>query len=192
MSSLANIMVRVDWSTGTLDSPEVGRSRKTLGEIRELFLDQKAAEAIAPERLIYSVEWWAPVPEKTEGALFWGTTIIEPGQVGNEYFMTHGHFHAKSDRTEFYSTICGQGALILMSRQRKTWSEEMSPGSLHHIPAHTAHRVANTGSVPLRFVACWPSDAGHDYAEIRNKGFSARLVSVSGSPTLVEQTHGRA
>jgi glucose-6-phosphate isomerase len=191
-SSLTTIMPRLDWATGVLEGLEIGHSRKTLGDMRHLFLDQKAAESLAPERLIYSVDWWSPVPEKTEGGLFWGTTAIEPGQVGNEYFMTHGHFHAKSDRTEFYATVQGQGALILMNEQRKTWTEEMAPGSLHHIPPRTAHRVANTGSVPLHFVACWPSDAGYNYAEIRNHGFGARLLSVHGSPVLVDGTHARA
>ena len=105
--------------------------------------------------------------------------------------MTHGHFHARADRTEFYSTIEGTGALILMNDQRKTWVEEMSPGSLHHIPPRTAHRVANTGTTPLRFVACWPSDAGYDYDAIRTRGFSARLLSVNGSPTLVDEASSR-
>jgi glucose-6-phosphate isomerase len=191
-SSLASIMPRVDWVTGALDGPEIGRSRKTLGDIRELFLDQKASQSVVTERLIYSVEWWAPVPEKTEGGLFWGVTVVEPGLVGNEYFMTHGHFHAKANRTEFYSTLQGEGALILMNEQRKTWMESMTPGSLHHIPPRTAHRVANTGSIPLRFVACWPSDAGYDYAEIRNNGFSARLLCLNGIPVLQEEKHGRA
>jgi glucose-6-phosphate isomerase len=61
----------------------------------------------------------------------------------------------------------------------------MSPGSLHFIPPNTAHRVANVGAVPLRFVACWPSDAGHDYDSIRKHGFGARLRSVNGEATLV-------
>jgi glucose-6-phosphate isomerase, archaeal len=192
LSSLASVMPRVNWATGALDGREIGHSHKTLGDLRALFLDQRAAHELASERLIYSVECWAPVPEQTEGGLFWGTTIVEPGQVGIEYFMTHGHFHARADRTEFYSTIRGQGALILMNEQRKTWTEEMTTGSLHHIPPRTAHRVANTGFVPLRFVACWPSDAGYDYAEIRNKGFSARLLCLNGTAVLVEEEHGRA
>jgi glucose-6-phosphate isomerase len=141
---------------------------------------------MSPDTLLYRVQWWPPVPESTEGGLFWGTTIIEPGQVGGEYFMTHGHFHYKADRTEFYSTISGTGALILMNEARKTSMEEMSPGSLHHIPGRTAHRVANTGSRALHFVACWPSDAGYDYNEIKKKGFSARLLSKDGKPTLVD------
>ena len=55
---------------------------------------------------------------------------------------------------------------------------------LHYIPGGVAHRVANTGNSVLSFAACWPSDAGHNYEEIANKGFSARLVEVDGTPKL--------
>jgi glucose-6-phosphate isomerase len=102
--------------------------------------------------------------------------------------MTHGHFHLKRNRTEYYGTIEGQGALILMDENRETRMELMSAGSLHFIPPNTAHRVANIGNVPLRFVACWPSDAGHDYESIRDEGFGARLLNVNGRPMLVRAT----
>ena len=78
----------------------------------------------------------------------------------------------------------GEGMLILMDRERNTWAERMMPGSLHYIPGGVAHRVANTGNSVLSFAACWPSDAGHNYEEIANKGFSARLVEVDGTPKL--------
>lgn len=75
--------------------------------------------------------------------------------------------------------------MILMSADYETRMEPMSPGSLHFIPPKTAHRVANTGTGPLRFVACWPSDAGHDYESIRKHGFGARLLNVQEKPVLV-------
>jgi len=100
--------------------------------------------------------------------------------------MTHGHFHRKRDRAEYYATVSGEGALILMDESRKTWMEAMSPGSLHFIPGRIAHRVANIGSAPLHFMACWPSDAGHDYDAIRNHGFGARLLRVDGVAKLEE------
>jgi len=48
-----------------------------------------------------------------------------------------------------------------------------------------AHRVAYTGELVLTFLACWPSDAGHDYERIVAEGFCARLRKARGSPTLV-------
>lgn len=185
-AAFAKIM-QVDWSKGMLlPDVQVLESVKTLGQLKGIFGDAEALAKMDPNTVIYRVQAWCPVPEGTEGGLFWGSTVVEPGQVGSEYFMTHGHFHQKRDRTEYYGTTEGEGALILMSENRETRMEPMSPGSLHFIPPNTAHRVANTGSIPLRFLACWPSDAGHDYELIKREGLSARLMDVHHRPTLVK------
>ncbi len=180
-------MLRIDWASGLLQrDPEVRESVKTLGQLQGMFADVNAWRDMDSRVVVYRVQAWCPVPEGTEGALFWGSTVIEPGRVGAEYFMTHGHFHRKRDRTEYYATIRGAGALILMDESRRTWMEAMLPGTVHCIPPKTAHRVANTGTVPLHTVACWPSDAGHDYESIRSHGFGARLLCVDGAPRLIE------
>lgn len=180
-------MIRVDWSRCVLQPDRmIQESTRTLGQLEGIFADRDAFCAMDPNTVVYRVQAWRPVAEGTEGGLFWGTTMIEPGQVGAEYFMTHGHLHQKRNRTEFYGTVEGNGALILMNETRKTWMEPMSPGSLHFIPPNVAHRVANTGKGPLRFLACWPSDAGHDYEIIRREGFGARLLNIDGEAKLVE------
>jgi glucose-6-phosphate isomerase, archaeal len=179
--------MQVDWESGLLQPRgDVLEKVKRLGQLENIFADSEALRAIDPATVVYRVQAWCPVPEGTEGGLFWGTTVVEPGEVGGEYFMTHGHFHVKRDRTEYYATIQGEGALILMDETRKTRMEPMSPGSLHFIPPSTAHRVANVGSTPLHFVACWPSDAGHDYDVIRKHGFGARLMNSGGVAKLTE------
>jgi glucose-6-phosphate isomerase len=179
-------MMKMDWKTGMLfPDAQLRESTKTLGQLENIFLNENARRAMDPETVVYRVQAWCPVPEGTEGAQFWGTTIIEPGRVDTEYFITHGHFHQKRNRTEYYGVVDGEGGLILMDETGKTWMEPMSPGSLHFIPPHVAHRVANLGNVPLRLVACWPSDAGHDYEAIRQFGFGARLLNVKGKTSLV-------
>ncbi len=184
--------IQIDWRTGALSGERVVCSIKKLSQLKRLFLHPEIAAGMDPETLVYRVEYWLPVAEGTTGGLFWGTTVIEPGKVGDEFFMTHGHFHAVRDRAEFYATIRGEGALILMGEDGRTRFEPMRPGSLHYIPGSTAHRVANTGSEPLVFAGCWPSDAGHDYTAIQKTGFSARLLDVEGQPTLVSDgVHGR-
>ena len=180
--------MRIDWEKGLLiGNGQLRESTKTLGQLENIFLNEHARRAMDPNTVIYRVQVWYPLPEGTEGGQFWGTTVVEPGTVDSEYFMTQGHYHQKRDRTEFYGTVEGEGALILMSEDRETRMEAMSPGSLHFIPPNTAHRLANTGSGPLRVVACWPSDAGHDYESVRNHGFGARLLNVQQRPTLVRQ-----
>ncbi len=167
-----------------IGEPIVNQARH-LKDISGIFHDQKAFDELDPESLTYRVQMWNPVADGTEGGLAFGRTIIFPGKVGDEYFMTKGHFHAKSDRAEFYWGVQGKGMLILMDRNRHTWAEEVHPGSLHYIGSDTAHRLANTGQEELVVGACWPSDAGHNYEEIAENGFSARLVEIKGVPILM-------
>ena len=116
-----------------------------------------------------------------------GTTWIKPGTVGRRVFYDPRAF----------SPPCQIGANIIGGwkwqrriavdglSQRNTRAVHMYPGSLHYIPAYTAHRVVNTGDTELSFGACWPSDAGHNYDEIKERGFSKRLINQNGTPTLI-------
>ncbi len=173
------------FSNGQLSGPAVIHNIKILSGLKGIFKDTHAFEAMDGKQVVYEVEAYMPVAEGTPGGLFFGVSTIFPGKVGNEYFMTRGHFHSISDRAEFYWGLQGKGMLILMDRDRNTWTEEICPGSLHYISAHIAHRLANTGDEKLVVGACWPSDAGHDYEEIRVNGFSARLVEVDREPVLI-------
>lgn len=175
----------IDWTSGEMQGEGIETSVKKIGDLAGLFLDRSAGSAMDPKTEVYRVRFWRPVPDGTTGGLFWGTTSLQPGLVGEEYFMTHGHFHTEPDRAEFYATIRGTGSLILMREDGDTVLQFMSPGSVHYIPGRIAHRVANTGTEPLVFVASWPSDAGHDYARVRSAGFSKRLMKRDGKPCLV-------
>lgn len=160
-------------------------STKRIEDLAGLFLDESARRSMDPRTEVYRVKFWKPVPDGTMGGLFWGATELLPGTVGEEYFMTHGHFHAEPDRAEFYATLRGAGRLILMTEDGKVSLQSMTPGSVHYIPGRVAHRVANTGMEHLVFVASWPSDAGHDYSQVRAHGFSKRLLKRGDQPCLV-------
>ena len=172
----------------TLSGEPIAYQTRAMKEVASIFRDQIAARAIAPETSVYAVQSWLPVAEGTQGALFFGVSTIMPGKVGNEYFMTKGHFHLKSDRAEFYWGVAGKGMLILKDQNNNTWGEEVSPGSLHYIGGNTAHRLANTGDCELIVGACWPADAGHDYETIAQNGFTARLLEIDGSPKFVQNS----
>lgn len=168
-----------------LTGAPVTSQSKTVHELADWFADPALALAFAPEAIVYSVQSWLPVPPGTAGGLYFGTSTVMPGQVGAEYFMTKGHFHAQGDRSEFYWGVQGQGFLLLMDRARHSRAEKVFPGSLHYIPAETAHRLVNSGKEPLKVAACWPADAGYDYEEISRKGFSARMMEINGLPQLI-------
>lgn len=177
--------ITVDWASGLISGPPVEETVRTLGQLTKLFQDQAALHTMDPATEIYRVQYWKPVAEGTLGGLFWGSTILQPGRVGDEYFMTHGHFHAIGDRAEFYATVRGRGLLLLMDENGVTRSLEMKPGRINYIPGHIGHRAVNTGDDPLVFVASWPSDAGHDYERIQNDGFGKRVVLRDGGPCLI-------
>jgi glucose-6-phosphate isomerase len=174
-----------DLKSGLITGDGVEESVKLLSQLEGLFHDEAAWRKMDPETAVYRVRFWRPVPDGTTGGLFWGATYLEPGKVGDEYFMTHGHFHAIRDRAEYYATVSGTGALLLMNEGGQTWSQTMTVGTVHYIPGGIAHRVVNTGNEPLVFLASWPSDAGHDYASIRTAGFGKRILERDGMPCLV-------
>lgn len=172
-----------------LTGDKAERVVRRIKDLKEIFTDKEAGEELAGDKVVYEVESYLPVAEDTTGGLFFGITFIHPGTVGNEYFMTKGHFHKIPNRAEFYWGIEGEGMLILMDKNRNTWAEKMYPGSLHYINGYIAHRTANTGKTVLSFGACWPSDAGHDYDTIATHGFSKILVNQNGVPALIEANH---
>ncbi len=180
--------IRMDFATGSMGTDSrIQRSSKTAGEMKGVFLDEDARQRIDSNQAIYAVEYWKPVQDGTEGGLYWGNSTIFPGVVGTEYFMTRGHFHKQRNRAEYYATIFGSGMLVLMDEERHASVQKMSPGTAHYIPGFIAHRVVNTGDVPLTFLACWPSDAGYDYETIDQHGFSVRIMRNNGEPQVVAQ-----
>ena len=186
MKKINTAPVFVNLSDGALSGEGVVKSSRNLGDLKGFFRDEKIRAGMDQSTLVYEVEAILPVEQGTEGGLYFGRTTVYPGRVGEEHFMTKGHFHVKSDRSEFYWGIEGDGVLLLMNRERQVTAEKISPGSLHYIPAHTAHRTVNTGNETLVVGACWPSDAGHDYEEIERDGFPASLNEMDGSVYISE------
>ena len=185
MENMEIVFPRLFFTGNRLLGERVENVSRTLGDLRGIFADVDAFSRMPQNMPAYEVSSFLPEQEGTPGGLYFGITYLHPGKVGNEYFMTKGHFHANIDRAEFYWGLDGEGMLILMDQLRRVWAERVFPGSLHYIPGGVAHRMANTGNTLFSFAACWPSDAGHNYREIADHGFAARLLEVDGKPQLI-------
>jgi glucose-6-phosphate isomerase, archaeal len=159
-----------------LDFQPCDKRVRKLCEMRGLFFDNQAYTALLAERdqIMYEM-LVAEVPEE-EGHLLHSVTVMYPGTVGNEFFMTSGHYHLDQKASEVYYCLAGQGILLVMDRDGRCESIPMTHGTVAYIPPGWAHRTANTGKTPFVFLAVWPSDAGHDYGKIKEIGFSKLVI----------------
>ena len=173
-----------DLETGDITG-EATQSQRLICDLAGVFADEEARAALPQDTVVYRVKMHDKEKEGTKGGLLFGTSFVNPGKVGREYFMTKGHYHAVRDTAEYYFCIAGRGALILMNEAGECWMEEMRRGTLHYIPRSVAHRLANTGEETLVVGCCWGADSGHDSETIARTGFSKRLMDVDGQPRLV-------
>jgi hypothetical protein len=69
-------IMRMDWKKGLLlPDARVRESIKTIGQLENIFMNEKARRTMDPNTIVYRVQAWCPVPEGTEGAQFWGPTV---------------------------------------------------------------------------------------------------------------------
>lgn len=163
----------VDWVNGTLSGAPLIHKTTHLSDLVGVFADEAMRLQGDPSQVVYSVEMFDS--PSGEGELYTGVTHLYPGRVGDEFFMTRGHFHARREQGEVYLGLRGEGLLLLQDEQGATRLERVKPGSVHIIPGLTAHRLINTGAEVLSALAVWPSQAGHDYAALAN-GFALRVT----------------
>jgi glucose-6-phosphate isomerase len=174
----------LDYRSGDL-TPFSGTLVRRLSEMRAAYADEAAAGRLIADGgdpVVYR-GYDAPVPEKS-GHLVYRTTIIAPGRVGDEYFMTKGHHHVR-DSAEFYLGLAGTGLMVLQDRSGEVKVENLTPAMSVYVPPGWAHRTVNTGDDDLVFLAVYFGDAGHDYASIEDSGFAVRVVATSAGTEVV-------
>jgi glucose-6-phosphate isomerase len=125
------------------------------------------------------------LPEEN-GHLQLATTTIQPGKIGEEYFMTKGHYHRRPDTSEVYLGMGGEGCLLMQTVDGDFDSIEIRQGVIAYIPPYWGHRMVNTGKTPFIFFAIYPGDAGHNYGDIERTGFKKILVERDKKPVLID------
>jgi glucose-6-phosphate isomerase, archaeal len=187
MIPLSNLVSRIDIARGSLDGRPV--TRRTLSQMKDSFADRESCGAMLRlgDPVLYTVSTF----ECGEGAgeLHCGLGVIHPGRVGEEYFMTRGHIHARREAPELYVGLRGSG-IMLMQREDGSGSStaELAGECLVYVPGNTAHRTINTGDEPLVYLGIYAADAGHDYESIRIRNFTDVVVRRGDRPSLVARS----
>ncbi len=162
--------------------------RRTLGSLRGQFADEAAYQAALAREDTPLYEVYEMVRPNLPGELLFGLTVLHPGKVGGEYYMTKGHFHAVLETAEIYTTLQGRGMLVMENPDGNSAVMEFLPGRTLYIPPQWAHRSVNTGSQDLVFSYIYPAHSGHDYGTIEQHGFRKRVIDVDGEPTVIDNS----
>jgi len=160
---------------------------RQLSSMKGQFADYQAYTAqLEKEDLVLYEVYDIQRPEKA-GELLHGISIVHPGKVGDEYYMTKGHFHTVLETAEIYHCLKGEGVMV-METPEGDWSvEELRSGTILYVPPRWAHRSVNTGSQEdLVTFFVYPGDAGHDYGTIETQGFRKLMFEVNGRPQIVD------
>lgn len=182
--SLDPFTIKMDLQSGLLD-PTRQTVERRLSEMRGMYQVEPDEDRVA-----YRV-FLIPVPEENS-EIQCSTTVLEPGVVGDEYFMTKGHFHQVRNRSEIYVGLSGEGRLVMATEDGEHAVEPIRPGTVNYVPGGWAHRSVNVGSDPLVFFAAYVGDAGHDYGTIESEGFPVLVVRSEDGPIVAPNPRYRS
>ena len=160
---------------------------RPLSTLKGYFADEAAFDAAvaADDAMVY--EYFDMGVPETSGNVAYGTTRIRPGKIGDEYYMTKGHFHTVLDTAEVYYCLSGRGGMMMETPEGKVEWREMKKGDAVYVPGRWAHRSINiSDNEDFVMFFAFPGHAGHDYGTIQTKGFRKLLVEREGEPTLID------
>ena len=185
MQTNQSVKIAFDPKTG-ISSDRKPIQRK-LSQMRGMYADEAALAALVAggDPIVY--EFYDLGLPHDSGAVAFGTTMTYPGKVGNEYFMTKGHFHEVLETGEVYYCLRGQGYMLMESPEGAWEAQEMRAGLAVYVPPRYAHRSINVSPVePLVSFFAFRGDAGHDYGFIETRGFRKLVVDRDGKATIVD------
>jgi glucose-6-phosphate isomerase len=177
--------VHFDPITGLADS--VDPLERRYSDMKNMYLDEEKRKALENDGndIIYRF-YDMGIPEKDSDLVF-GSSIVYPGKVGDEYHMTNGHFHTVLDTAEMYLCQAGQGMMMMESPEGDILYKEMRPGQAVYVPGRYAHRSINlSDSETLITFYVFRADAGHEYGSIKEKGFRKIVVERDGKWAAID------
>ncbi len=166
---------------------------RTLSSMKGQYFDQTAYEAMLAQEDTLLYEVYEIRRPEISGELLNGLSIVHPGKVGNEYFMTKGHFHTVLETAEVYYCLKGEGYMVMETPEGDWAVEALRPGRVLYVPPRWAHRSVNTGrNEDLVTFFVYPGHSGHDYGTIEQQGFRKLVVEADGRPQIVDNPRWRA
>jgi glucose-6-phosphate isomerase, archaeal len=163
--------------------------QRRLSALRGQYADSSAFEQLvaAGDPVVYEV--YEMLRPETAGDLRSGLSVVHPGRVGDEFYMTKGHFHKVIDTAEIYYGVKGRG-LLLMEDTGGEWAvEEIAAGQPVYVPPGWAHRSINIGAgEDLVTFFVYPAHAGHDYGTIERRGFRKRVLRDGQGYRIADNT----
>jgi len=183
-----------DWEKGfTIDfdlktglSKNFESLKRYASNMKGMYLDSEAENSLIENGNPLMYEFHELGAPSEPGDVAAGTSILYPGKVGNEYFMTAGHFHTILDTAEVYYCLNGEGYMLMENKEGDVQPKQISKGQMVYVPKGYAHRSINTGDVPFITFFAFRGDAGHDYGTIKEKGFSKLIVEENGKPKIID------
>ena len=161
---------------------------RPLSAMAGYYADENGYAALLAQEDIVLYEVYELSRPHVAGDLLHGLSILHPGKVGNEYFMTKGHFHAVLETSEVYYCLQGRGMMVMETPEGEWAVEELYPNRALYVPPRWAHRSVNTHEMEdLVTFFVYPANAGHDYGTIETLGFLKRVVEQDGHPTIVDR-----
>lgn len=145
--------------------------QKHFSQLAGLYADEAAFQQHLLEHndpVVYEV--WEHKASAGTGDLIFGTSVLQPGTVGAEFFFTAGHQHALPDRAETYYCLSGEGVMLMESPDGDLEVRSWSPGVMLYVPPYWIHRSVNTGSQVLVTLFTYSADAGQNYDLLRQHG----------------------
>ena len=150
---------------------------RRLSQMRGQFSDPDAFERQLAESDSVIYEVFEVRRPETAGELPCGISVVHPGKVGDEFYMTKGHFHAVLETAEIYYCLKGEGFMVMENPEGDASVEPLAPGRVLYIPPRWAHRsVCTSRQDDLVTFFAYPGNAGHDYGTIERQGFRKLVI----------------
>lgn len=175
--------VDIDLLEGVMKEPDRVLVRRA-SDMKGYYQDEAALQALiaAGDPVHYEV-FEKDIPEEY-GHLLLCISKLHPGVVGDECWMTKGHYHTVSGTAETYLCIRGQGYMMMKTADGQCVAAPMYRNRMVYVPPHWAHRSINTGTEPLISFCVYPGDAGHNYGDIATEGFAKRVFRRGGKDVI--------